>query len=39
MKFIRIDRNLCLYIADTMIRVTDLYKPAFEQYLNSRMAK
>ncbi len=34
-----IDRNLCIYIADTMIRVTDLYKAAFEQYLNSRMAK
>ena len=34
-----IDRNLCLYIGDTVIRVTDLYRPAFEEYLNSRMAR
>ncbi|MDE6269303.1 MAG: LytTR family DNA-binding domain-containing protein [Muribaculaceae bacterium] len=34
-----IDRNLCLYIGNTMIRVTDLYKTAFEEYLNSRMAR
>ena len=34
-----IDRNLCLYIGDTMIRVTDQYKTAFEDYLNSRTAK
>lgn len=33
-----IDRNLCLYIGDTVIRVTDLYRPAFEEYLDSRMA-
>ena len=34
-----IDRNLCLYIGNTVIRVTDLYRPAFEKYLNSRMAR
>lgn len=34
-----IDRNLCLYIGNTVIRVTDLYRPVFEKYLNSRMAK
>lgn len=34
-----IDRNLCLYIGDTVIRVTELYRPAFEDYLNRRTAK
>lgn len=34
-----IDRNLCLYIGNTVIRVTDLYRPAFEKYLNSRMVR
>ena len=29
-----IDRNLCLYIGDEIIRVTDMYKDAFNQYLN-----
>lgn len=33
-----VDRNLCVYIGDTVIRVTDLYKTAFEGYINSRMA-
>lgn len=32
-----VDRNLCLYIGDEIIRVTDQYKPAFESFLNSRM--
>lgn len=34
-----IDRNLCLYTGNTVIRVTDLYKTAFEEYLKSRMAR
>ena len=29
-----IDRNLCLYIGDEIIRVTDMYKDAFNEYLN-----
>ncbi len=28
-----IDRNLCLYIGDEIIRVTDMYKDAFNEYL------
>lgn len=31
-----IDRNLCIYIGDTMIRVTDQYKTIFEDYLKHR---
>ena len=32
-----VDRNMCLYIGEEIIRVTDQYKPAFEEFLNSRM--
>ena len=32
-----VDRNLCLYIGEEIIRVTDQYKEAFEKFLNSRM--
>lgn len=32
-----IDRNLCVYIGDTVIKVTDLYKNAFEKYLKTHM--
>ena len=32
-----IDRNLCVYIGDTVIKVTDQYKNAFEDYLKSHM--
>ena len=34
-----IDRNMCVYIGDTIIRVTDMYRPAFEAYLQKRMAR
>ena len=32
-----IDRNLCLYIGDAVIRVTDIYREVFERYLKDRM--
>ena len=32
-----IDRNSCVYIGGTMIRVTDQYKDSFDKYLKSRM--
>ena len=32
-----IDRNLCLYIGDTVIKVTDQYKNGFEGYLKRHM--
>ena len=32
-----IDRNLCLYIGDTVIKVTDQYKTGFENYLKKHM--
>lgn len=32
-----IDRNLCIYIGDTMIRVTDMYRPAFSEFLQRRL--
>lgn len=32
-----IDRNLCLYIGDEVIRVTDMYKEQFETYLKNRL--
>ena len=34
-----IDRNLCLYIGDEIIRVTDMYKDAFNQYLNRQLPR
>lgn len=34
-----IDRHMCVYIADTVIRVTDLYRPAFDGFLQKRLAK
>jgi hypothetical protein len=27
-----VDRNLCVYIGDEIIRVTDAYREAFERY-------
>lgn len=32
-----VDRNMCIYIGEEIIRVTDQYKTAFENYLKSRM--
>lgn len=32
-----IDRNLCLYMGDTMIKVTEQYKNSFESYLKKHM--
>ncbi|MCH5229456.1 MAG: response regulator transcription factor [Muribaculaceae bacterium] len=32
-----IDRNLCVYIGDTVIKVTDQYKKSFEDYLKNHM--
>lgn len=34
-----IDRNMNIYIGDTMIRVTDMYRPAFSAFLQQRLAK
>lgn len=28
-----VDRNLCIYVGDTMVKVTDMYKAAFESFL------
>jgi len=33
-----VDRNFCVYFDDTMIRVTDMYRGAFETFLKQRMA-
>lgn len=33
-----VDRNLCVYIGDTMIKVTELYRDAFQKFLNNRIA-
>lgn len=30
-----VDRNMCIYIADTMVKVTDMYRPDFEDFLRS----
>ena len=30
-----VDRNLCVYIGDEVIRVTDAYRDAFERYVQS----
>lgn len=32
-----IERNLCLHIGDGIIKVTDLYKPKFEDFLKTRL--
>lgn len=32
-----VDRNLCIYIGDTMIRVTDMYKQSFTDFLQKRL--
>lgn len=32
-----IDRNFCIYIGDNVIRVTDQYRPTFEEYLKKHM--
>lgn len=34
-----IDRNMCIYIGDTIIRVTEMYRPAFSSFLQQRLAK
>ena len=31
-----VDKNLCIYIGDTMIKVTDQYKTRFEEWLKQR---
>lgn len=31
-----VDKNLCIYIGDTMIKVTDQYKKIFEEWLKNR---
>ena len=31
-----VDRNDCIYIGDEIIRVTDAYREAFTQYLQSK---
>ena len=33
-----VDRNLCIYIGDTMVKVTDLYRESFETFLRQLMA-
>jgi DNA-binding LytR/AlgR family response regulator len=30
-----VDRNLCVYIGDEVIRVTDAYRDAFERYVQT----
>lgn len=32
-----VDRNMCIYINDTMIKVTDMYKPAFESFIKNNL--
>lgn len=34
-----VDRNMCVYIGESVIRVTDMYRPGFEEYLHQRLAK
>lgn len=33
-----VDRNFCIYIGDTMVKVTDMYRETFENFLKKRMA-
>ena len=30
-----IDRNMCVYIGDTMVKVTDIYKSEFESFIKA----
>ena len=32
-----VDRNECIYIGDEVIRVTDAYRTAFDNYLRARV--
>ena len=32
-----VDRNLCIYIGDTMVKVTDMYKANFESFLKGNL--
>ncbi len=32
-----VDRNLCVYIGDTMVKVTDMYREHFQAFLNNRL--
>ena len=34
-----VDRNMCVYIGDTIIRVTDMYREAFDDFLQRHMAR
>jgi len=31
-----VDRNMCIYIGNEIIRVTDSYKDQFEEYINPK---
>ena len=38
LKHIRsVDRNMCIYIGDTMVKVTDMYKSPFESFLKDNL--
>ena len=38
LKHIRsVDRNMCIYIGDTMVKVTDMYKSSFESFLKDNL--
>ncbi|MDE6311085.1 MAG: LytTR family DNA-binding domain-containing protein [Muribaculaceae bacterium] len=32
-----VDRNMCIYVGDTMVKVTDMYKTPFEAFLKGNM--
>ena len=32
-----VDRNMCIYIGDTMLKVTDMYKATFESFLKDNL--
>lgn len=33
-----VDRNLCIYIGDSMVKVTDMYRDSFQAFLSNRLA-
>lgn len=35
----KVDRNMCVYIGDDIIKVTDMYRPAFDAFLRGRMIR
>lgn len=38
LKHIRsVDRNMCIYIGDTMVKVTEMYKPALEAFITGNI--